>query len=336
MSDKNVLNDHKGTYIRIDPLYSVDNLILALENYDFIYSSICDYKGYLIKLLRYEEKRKRPDKRYGYLMKVLLPKGRLSDDKFKLISITKKLVEGIRGCEKLEYMSYVYQIGCNVKYLVIYISDREYHRYYKEYYKRDYYQDINTRKMCNSNVTNKILVAKKGSLKKVIKDNFVSSKSTIFKGTKENFLKTVEGLKKLYFQIIDSFNLIFKSNYIFKHKRYSPNNNRFQKRIFQKINSLMIRLENKLYKGINLSTKYLDEYDTYKQNLPPGETCTTLHYEKLVKLFYKFNNRFNKMSFHVEGILFHLETRADLAEANLSILEAEFEDEYQQILEGII
>lgn len=331
MSDKNVLSDYKGTYIRIDPLYSVDNLILALENYDFIYSSICDYKGYLIKLLRYEEKRKRPDKRYGYLVKVLLPKGSISNKKDKLVKITKELVRGIIGTENLEYISYLKTV-CDINYLIIYISDRPYYKFYKEYYTRDYYQDINTRKMCSKDNLNHVLVAKKGTLKRVIKDSFASAKSYIFKGTTEQFIKIINTLKDLYFNILEKFNCIFKSDYVFNHKKYSSNTKRFKKRLFQKINSLMILFENKLYRGLSNFKRYANAYEIQRYGYCPNETITLKEYDDLTSLFYKFNNRFNKMSFHIQGVRFDLDTRTDVALANLDILESDFNKSFNEIL----
>lgn len=331
---KQLILNHKQSYIHLDIVYNMNKLIKQAIHYQHVDSNHSNILNHLEKIKQYEDNRKsKKRKRYGYVLKILLPKGDLKDNLNQLKQITKRMCQSIFNKEKLVYFSYLSNTFRDVWYLNIYIADREYYGFYKEYYKRDYYIDKQTGTWASPTDPNAVILHKKGSVKRIVKDCFSICKSTIFTGTRKRFLQLIDDMKKLYVSILAKLQYIFQSEFIFKHKKYSSNTHRFQKRILSKLNMLMYKMEYQIDHIINQTSYYLHPYQLAKEGLQDG-TVHCKYRSKIESLFYKFQKRLQNMKFHIDGVLFYLNTRVDIAEANILLLEQEFNKEIQHIVEG--
>lgn len=333
---KIVLKSFESTFISFKPIYDIDYLIMEIDNYHFIDSNFPqNYSKFLLKVKNYEDERgkKAGNTRYGYLFKILLPLEQLSND--KLIKITKNFINNLIGDQDLKYLSFTNIISNNVKYLNIYITDREFKEEFIEYYKRDYYVDLKGN-FCTRKTKDKRLVAKKGDIKSYIKNGFVSCKTTLFTFSKEKFDTFIKTIKQLYFNILNKLSLIIESNLVFPHEKYNSNTNRYKKRLYQKINLLKIKIEGYINCFISTNSRNVDFYEVYKDGYEKNEVLINQKAFLMIGLFMKFKNRFSKHSYHDNGVLFKFneKMKINLAEEVLNHLEILFFKEYNQILKG--
>lgn len=314
-------------YVAIYDLHDIDYLSEEINAYGLL---DCDFKGgyesFLKSLKDFENKKKyhfevNPNKkwRYGMMFSVLLPHGKIDIQTKKVI--VKKFVSQLRGNERLNYLAYEFIKGKG-RYIKIFLSEREYHQEFTVRYNRDYWHDEITGHPRKKGDEGAIRTVKKGDIKKIISNTFSDTKTRMFTGTSDARMKKWLQIREIWTSILANQNLVFKSKFIFKRKKYSNLTNRFVKINNQNINWLMTNMENDLarayeecisYKpslkdiasGIGDELRYVSDKEVHKDPFSFG-FIGNASYKKLIGLYHKMAKRFEKNSFHFNNIEYRL------------------------------
>ncbi|MEG0366597.1 MAG: hypothetical protein RR585_07160, partial [Coprobacillus sp.] len=211
------------------------------------------------------------------------------------------------GQEKqLKYFAYE-QVKGKATYIHIYISDRLYYDCYQSFYTRDYYQDRLTGKMTTKDTPGAVKTHSKGECKEIIYKSFGETKTRIF--IYKDFSDWINRFKELFKQCLLKLQVLISSKYVFSRKKFSDNCNRYLKRIYIEVNYLQAYIENELYMSLKDVQRHADTYDVNRYGYSEGEMVDLKGKSKLDDIFFKYKGRFDKGSFHHEGVEYKISPR---------------------------
>ena len=349
-----------GTYFDFQPIRRFDSIRKLLKKNELLCSNITNItvSQYIDDLEEFEKKKERNFKDdtkrkaiYGYTLLFLLPEKRKNksqylskDDQIKIVkNITKAIVQQEKS---LKWFACIHQ-KINARYIVIYISDREYYPH-SEYarYDKDIYLNRLTKRFCKIDDENAELIGKKGDFKRDPKGNkiriditFKQKKAQRFRCKPDqwsNFLKQIHILYRSI--IIEKYQIL--PGFGFDRYDLGDVKDRYQRRIFCFANNVketigqLITESLEMFRSRSVVVNSWSEVATHEaQRVEVTNAIPEEIYKKIKGFFNKYDRRFKKGSWHDKEGVEHIfiGARADIAENSLIRLQNEAERELKEI-----